>query len=243
MIAVFAALTPAIAAASSGDIYSASESQDGLHGAVSGSVTWDQCSGAHCHWQPIVIVQPAAEGCRGEYVLGHENTHSVWTAGVQSANETLTISSTGFSAVIGQQACLDILYTNWYVEPLCVSQYEVFRQFDEENHLPPPSKSLAESCPETEHVATTSLGGRPFIAESLVTPAPITQPSATSSPTPSTPTKVTPATVTPEAPALTQTQKLTKALRLCRHRWRSRAHRKVACERQARRRYQPTHLK
>jgi hypothetical protein len=226
------------AEANSGEISSALESPDGMHGSITGAATWTGCSGPRCYWDPLVVVQSAAETCNSDDVLGSENARTVWNGGAQRANGTAPITASNFSSAIGQQACLDVLYSAWYVEPLCVTQYETLRQFDEEFDLPPPEHSLAEACPETEHIATTALAGKPFVMEALVPSLPV-------SPVP--PTSGAPLPVAPKPTAapivakpLTRAQKLTNALKACKKQYHGKK-RRLACEHAARRRYNIPH--
>jgi hypothetical protein len=213
---VIAMALPQWAQASSGALTYATVGQDQKHGAITGTVTWDQCTGgSHCWWAPFVMVGPVTEPCsvmgiseaavlRGE---ASGTNYEVWGDGGWTENGTVKVSEIGFPATIGQQACLFVSYK---------------------------AGSGDESC-GTGRGTCVLLAARAFVLEQHPVSAAPTVP-ATSAPVP--PTSAPPAT-TPQTAAHrkpTRAQRLRNALRQCRRRF-HRRHRRILCERHARARY------
>ncbi len=196
-------LGPAVgsAFASSGEITSAFANSTWTKGSVTGSVTWDGCGasvGGPCQWVPLVKVQSTLENrSAGSALEGDGPTlRTFWNGGGHNADGTIPINEPNgylLQGVYGQRACLVAIYSYWYVDPTCVSQYETFRKFDEEFHLPPPEKSLAESCKPEQHIGTTLLANRIFVVE---TPSPTKQQETTPPPPSSSTTPPTAPTIT-----------------------------------------------
>lgn len=191
--------TAGSAFASSGELTSAVANPTWTKGSVTGSVTWDGCAKeapGHCEWLPLVKAQTTLENCSAETALDENSTiRTFWNRGGQSADGTIPISEPNgllLQGVYGQRACLVVIYSHWYVEPICVIQYETIRQFNEENHLPPPTKSLAESCPPEKHIQATLLASRLFLVETPQPPTQETLPSqTTTAPTTNAPPGIT----------------------------------------------------
>ncbi len=199
LVLVLGLSLPAVVCASNGTLTGAGVGQDGLHGWVAGTVTWDQCSSpSQCYWDASVIVKPASEPCSVQDL--HEATplergvalssvYFVSNSGGWLENGTVKIGGIGFPAVVGQQACLEAYYTPY---------------------------------PGSEQRQDVVLASRPFVAEQHAVPTPV------ATPTPPGPAVGTaPAGTLPTAPAgtlpgpkitPTRAQRFTNALRLCRRR-------------------------
>jgi hypothetical protein len=239
--AVMLLATPAIASTS--EITSAVASTDWTHGSVTGSVTWDQCP-EDCQWTAFAYVEPSLP----EYHCGSEdlfssdpNVRQVWNSGAQATNGTANFSVTDtliLPGVYGQKACLLVVYHRSYVDPLCRAQVEVIEHFNENflGHPPYNPPLWEEECPPTDHTLFESRGSRIFTVEQVppppTTPAPVIPPAVPIA----VPAIQPPPLVTTPKP-LTRAQKLAKALKVCRKD--RKKSKRVACERQARRKYGP----
>lgn len=205
---------PPVVNASSGTLTNATETPDHMHGWLSGSVTWDECSSkAQCWWDAAVIVKPAAEPCSvhdlqeatslddGEAI---SSIYYVSASGGWLENGTIKIGGIGFPAVVGQQACLEVNYKVW--------------------------------SGGSEQYQGIVLAARPFVFEqSPASPSPSAPPAPTSTP-PDVPHAVTPQP--PTRLGLTRAQRMGNALKQCRRRF-HRKHRRLVCERRARKKYGP----
>jgi hypothetical protein len=211
---------PPLATASTGALTYAAVGQDQKHGAITGSVTWDQCTKASvCWWAPFVLVKPAAEPCSvdditqaGQLEKGEASTpiYLVWGDGGWTENGTVKVGEIGFPAVVGQQACLFVSY------------------------------KTGPGDGGSEQRQDIPLASRAFVLEQHpLSPNPISAAAPTLGPTPTAPSTSAPTAATPQPlvqRTLPKAQKLRHALAHCRRRF-HRRHSRIACERQARKKY------
>ncbi len=222
------------ASPSTGEITSAVASPDWIHGSVAGSVAWDQCPEG-CQWTAFAYVEPSLP----EYHCGSEdlfnsdpNVRQIWNSGAQTTNGTTRLNVTNAAilpGVFGQKACLVVVYHRSYIDPICRTQAEVLEGFGG-----PPWETV---CLSEDHTLFEPHGSRVFTVEpatSPVIPAPVVPPPAVIV-APSIP--VAPSTHVVIPKPLTQAQKLAKALKACRKD--RKKGKRVACEKQAHRKYGP----
>jgi hypothetical protein len=234
------ALVTSAAVASSGSFSSAIANPAWTQGSIAGSVTWDQCGSGLCDWTPVVVVDPILEPCSSP-LESQYNARTIWNAGGQSANGTISFSvptTPILNGVYGQKACLVVVGKNMVRDQVCEIQYETIRQFDEENHFPPPTKTLAESCPPIEHIFTTTLVSRNFAVEAPIVVPPLAAPPSAPQIVAPPPPAASPLAVTGISKPLTRQQKLANALRACRRKHSSK--RRRACQSKARKLFGPT---